>query len=701
MAWREEKGSGDIVIDGFENGIAPSPHKGIGNMQNVNISTETGEVMVSYGRVQQTLGSNSGTGTIAPQDSSHLQLSAIVGGSSANMPAGVWITVAASTISGLSNGNYYVTGVTNGFSGQLSTSFRGSVVTGYGGSGSATFTLIRDMAQPVAKATEAYNTASAQQYRYYILDSQGLVWYYDTALADPTTGLSWLLPDTTINYFGSETAPSGLAVLNGFIHVFSGSTIWTKPTVNMAESYVSFASGVMTSLTTTLNPHFAFVGHQGKLYYTDGSLIGSIFPNTSLITGGANIQSYASYTTSTTTGTISALIGGTLPTFNDGGSTRIPACFFHSVGGANPAALTAGTIYYITYSLGAGTFQVFAAASGGSALDITTGASGTQYYNTYQPQSAGGKTAITFSPERLNLPFFEIAQAIAELGSNLLIGCRGNTMYPWNQVDALPGDLIALPESNVAYLLTVNNMVYIFAGRKGNIYITSGSSAAAALTVPDYTTGLIEPYFTWGGAMYLRGRVYFSILDQTATHTGQCGGVWSFIPTQNFYIGQDVGTALRLENQNSYATYNGYATVLIPNEDQGAQGPQYWSGWKSKLSSPTYGIDYTSTTPVASAVIDMDLIPTGTAINKTTFSQIEYKLAAPLVAGESVSMKYRLNLTDAFATCGTVKRDSTTALSGYFNVNFQKTQWVQLQITLTAAQSTSASFVRLSQVRLR
>lgn len=701
MSWRVEKDTGDIVIEGFENGIASSPHKGIGNMQNVNITTETGEVMVSYGRAQQSMANTTDTGTITAQDASHIQVSITAGGTTTTMYAGTWITVSASTITGLSNGNYYVTQVSGGFIAQLSTTYRGSVVAGMGSTGTATFTMIRNMTRPIAKATEPYNTASAQQYRYYVLDSQGLIWVYDTALADSSLGLAWLLPEIAINYFGSETAPSGMAVLNGFLHVFSGSTIWVKPTVNLADSFSAFASGVMTCVPTTLNPHFAFVGHQGKLYYTDGNLIGSIFPNTSLITGGANIQSYASYTAVTTTGTISALIGGTLPTFNDGSSTRIPAVFFPATGGTKPTALTVGTIYYIQYSLGLGTFGVYAAATGGAALDIATGAVGTQYFNTYWGISAGGTATITFSPERLNLPFFEIAQAIAELGSNVLIGCRGNTMYPWNQVDALPGDLIALPESNVAYLLTVNNMVYIFAGRKGNIYITSGSSAAAALTVPDYTSGLIEPYFTWGGAMYLRGRVYFSILDQTASHTGQCGGVWSFIPTQNFYLGQDQGTALRLENQNSYGTYNGYATVLIANEDQGANGPQYWSGWQSTLSSPKYGIDNSSTTPVASAVIDMDLIPTGTAINKTTFSQIEYKLAVPLIAGESVSMKYRLNLSDAFATCGTVKRDSTTALSGYFNINFQKTQWVQLQATLTAANSSNTSFVRLAQVRLR
>ena len=80
--------------------------------------------------------------------------------------------------------------------------------------------------------------------------------------------------------------------------------------------------------------------------------------------------------------------------------------------------------------------------------------------------------------------------------------------------------------------------------------------------------------------MYLRGRVYFSILDQTSSKAGNCGGVWSFIPTQNLYIGQDTGIALRLENQNSYGDYDGCARILIPNEEQNAISPQYWSWWQ-------------------------------------------------------------------------------------------------------------------------
>lgn len=704
MAYHFEKSTGDLVIDGFDQGIAVSPHKGIANMQAVNISTESGEVMCSYKRTTQSQSGDTSTNHTAAQiDTSHLS-------SSFALLSGVWINITNAGTTGISTGNYYVQNSNGTASGgaassfQISQYYNSAVLSGFN-PGTVTFNLVRVMGQPVASATESYSNGS-QQYRYYILDNLGLVWVQDTAV-----GTNWFLPDFSISYFSGT--PSGLAVLNGWLHVFSGLGIWCKPTVNLADStststnYVAFASGSMLNTTT----HFALAGHQGKMYYTDGNFLGSIFPNSSLLSGTANIQSYASYTAVTTTGTISQLISGSVPYNGVSNATRIPAVFFHSLtaAGSNPATLTIGTVYYIKYNAPTtGNFEVYAAATGGSALDIATGAVGTQYFATYYPTSSGGTATITFTPERLNLPFFEVAQAIGEIGNTVVIGTQNNVIYPWNQVDALPGDLIPLPESNVSSFLTVNNMAYVFAGNKGNIYVTNGSTASLVLTVPDYCAGIagteasyIEPYFIWGGVMFLRGRVYFSIQDQTSAKTGNCGGIWSFVPTQNFFIGQDTGLSLRLEAQNSYATYNGMAPVLLASQNQQAKGPQYYSAWQSSYTAGTYGIDFSATTSGTAAVIETDLIPTGTMLNKQTFKQIEYKLAAPLQDGETVTAKYRQDSTSAFTTLGTAVTESSTGLSGYWTVSFQKGQWLQLQLTLNPLTATDGSFVRLKEIRIR
>lgn len=561
---------------------------------------------------------------------------------------------------------------------------------------SATFTVY-SMVKPVQSTTEPYMDTAGQQYRYYILDEGGQIWMHDTVTLISVSTPDWAM--ITVPATITQTA-SGLAVLNGWLVYAIGNNLYWASTVKLG----TFTSVQPTIQLSTKLFHAALVGHQGKLYETDGTFLASMFPNTSLLTGTANIQSYCSYTAATTLGSVTALIGGSLPS----STVRIPVFFITN--GTLPASITAGTIYWVKW-LGSSDnkyFEVYDASSGGSAKDIQTGAVGTQYFNTFYPISTDGQTTLTYTQQKLNLPFYETSQSIIEIGNTVLVGCKSNTIYQWNQISVTPQDFIVLPENNVVNMISVNNMGYAFAGQKGNVYITNGSSVSPALKVPDYCAGVpgtpnsyIEPYFTWGGAMYLRGRVYFSIQDQTSTKAGNCGGIWSFVPSQN-YSSQDVGLSIRLENQSSYGSYNGAASVLLPSQIQtNTNGPQYWSGWYSSVSAPTYGIDFSDTIPTTATIIETELIPTGTLLGKKTFEQIEYKLATPLANGESITIKYRQNGTAAWSSLGTVKTESATALSGYFTVNFQNGQWLQLQVTLNPLASTSSSFCRLYEIRLR
>lgn len=719
MAYSHEKNGkdDDILVTGYETGIAPSPHKGIANIQNANIATEAGEVLASFGRLQVSMTTTTDTGILGYITSDHVFLS-IPG--STNAFKGMWIIVSNSSDTGqLANGTYYVP-VSGGSNFELQTTYSGAPLNTFLPGLTASINILRQVGGAVESATEPYFSSGTQFYRYYVLDNQGLVWVYDTINDFANNNQQyWFLPDDSISYWGADTAPSGLLVLMGTLMVFSGNKIWVKNTVTLDKSYVQMTNAVLMSQANTKNPHFGLTGHQGRGYYTDGSLIGSIFPNTSLLTQVGNVQSYASWFASTSdTGTIQDVITATIPSIGpnvgEPGFSRIPAVFFPATGGTLPPALTANVVYFIEYSTANGTFQVFAALTGGSALTLS-GGTGQQYYDTFwvvgTHAGAFGDTAtMVFTPERLLLPYFEVAQCMCEVGNNIIVGARGSVVYPWNQVDATPSGLINLPEADVQSLLNVNQMAYIFAGYKGNVYITDGSVASLVIKIPDYCAGIagtpssyIEPSYKWGGTAYIRGRVYFSVLDQTSSKAGNCGGIWSFIPTQNLYIGQDTGIALRLENQSSYGTYNGYSTVLITFADQTqGLGPQYWACWQDNISSPNYGFDKTHTHPVGSIIIETDLLPVGTVLNKYTPKQIEYKLAAALSAGETVLVKWRKDATSSWNTAGNViTPDGAVSLAGYFNANFQGAQWVQLQYTLNPLPAPQTSWTRFTQSRIR
>ena len=719
MAYQQSK-NGEIIINGFESGISASPHKGIANLQNVNISTETGEVMASFGRLQEYATTIAG-GTFS-------YYSSTVVSTPTPIIAGIWVNVGTG-ITGLSSGIYYISSVQlvgGNYNCVLvtplsSTSYAGTPVSGMS-TGTATYTIENVMALPIAKATESYFDGNNNlQYRYYILDSAGYIWAYDTGTA--TTFLSWFLPSIetlaswTPNGTITSAANGGLAVLNGFLMLFVGNVIACKPTVNLGQGWSLFSAGgigaAMISPVLSKNPHFAITTHLGFLYYTDGNFIGSIFPTSSLLsTIPANVQSYCAWNDvlGGATGSISNVISGSAPTFGATSQARVPAVFFFGEGGTIPTNLTANTIYYILYANdGSSNFSVYTALTGGSAITLT-GGTGTQYFNTFYPiglSQAAAKTLMIFAPIATQLPTFEIATAIAELGTTLIIGTKGNEIYPWDGQAVTINSTLSLPERGVVKIITVNNIGYIFCGNKGNIYLTSGSMISAVISVPDYCAGIagtpisyIEPYFTWLDCMYLRGRLYFSIIDQTASKAGNCGGIWSFIPTQNAFIQQDVGTSLRLENQNSYGTYNGGANLLIDAGPQNVIAPQYFTAWQSSISNPVYGIDTTALYPVGTSIIETDLIETGSMLDKKTFKQIEYKLATPLAAGESIGIKYRLDSTSAFQTCGTVVTETTQSLSGYFPANFEKTQWVQLQVTLNPLTTSVTSFCRLAKLSI-
>jgi hypothetical protein len=600
-----------------------------------------------------------------------------------------------------------------------------TIITGFTAGLTATIQLVARMGSPLATATENYFLSGTRYNRYYVLDNQNLVWVYDTqneSLYSSTDNVNWLLPDYQTGWC---THASGIGVINGMLIGATEHGLFAKPTVLLGQTNSVTTTWVQVpdftawkgTARSTSAVHACFTGHQGTMYITDGSYIASIFPDSTIAASGVtgdNVQTMASYTFSggaPNDGDYSVITGVTLSTSD---SLRVPVVFFTPNGGVLPTAITAGTVYYALPSIVH--IEVYTAPTGGSALDIQAGAFGTQYFTTFYPTSSdasstGTHKTLVATGDRLTLPNFEVSQCIAEINNTVLIGCAGSTVYPWDQVSNLPSGLINLPESNTVNIVTVNQMAYVFAGNNGNVYITDGSVASLVLNIPDYVAGIpgqpgsyIESTYYWGGAMYLRGRVYFSVLDQNSGKAGNCGGVWSFIPTQNLYIGQDVGISPRLESQNSYNTYNGTAPLLIPKQIQNATSPLYWSAWYSDISSPAYGIDYSTTGTSASfpAVIDTDVIPIGTMLKKKTFKEIEYKLASPLDVGATVAVRYRNNLTGAWISCSTFITDSSK-LGGYVRPSFQQGQWLQLQVILTPVTSTANtnSFVRLTEIRIR
>ena len=602
---KNQEGKEEIVIDGWEKGIATSPYNGIGHLKNVNITTVPGEASVNFARtLQSQVAITSGTFTAdATNDVQYTGSTPLLPGTWVLIAAGSTITNLTSTTGAGGSGYFFIKNIVSGTSTNgtfsIALTYGGTAINNFGTTGTATFATYQ-MYNPIVSSFVVPNST-----QYYMCDSIGLIWTYPYS---PGSGTYWGLIDPPS---ASHRANSGI---------------------------------------------FSFYGYLFRA--SDGSGGG----------GGITSLEYKSITS----------LGGSWTTFGGGGMATTGVPHQALVGVQDNVAWICDGQYINKLSLVAG--------------------------QTFDPINSATYTYPT-APRAIILWQYETAQCLAELGSNLVIGALSNNLYLYDrsQTNATSAYyVLPLVEGNVQTMVTAGNVVYLFVGNKGNIYVTSGAVASPVLTIPDYVTGGIEPYYVWGAATFMRGRIFFSLQDSNGT----TGAVWSFVPVQGAFIQQDLGNSLRLENVDSAGLYTGLVTAILPlqgSTGQQAQGAQYFSAW---TNGTTHGIDSSASTPYTGgqAVIETDLLPVGTFLNKRTFNRIEYKIATPLATNESVSIAWRAGITGSFTALTGLQTETSavdgfSAVSGYYPVNFQNAQWVQLQITLTSTAS-SPSYVRLKQVRL-
>jgi hypothetical protein len=337
------------------------------------------------------------------------------------------------------------------------------------------------------------------------------------------------------------------------------------------------------------------------------------------------------------------------------------------------------------------------------------------YFTMKKIQQTNIVAPVTFSPTNTasyiytdahNLPTSELATCITPLGDNFFIGGRGYQGYVWNGVDQLTyTNAILFAEPYIYNAVGVNTNVYAQVGNRGNIYITNGAQANVWKKVPDHLSGTVEPYFSWGGLTYQKGKLYFSayVSDNAQTAVSGYGGVWGVDLTSE---------AMWLSNQLSYGSYSGYASMIaavppslnlptgLPNQPAGTG---LIVGW---VNGASYGIDTSKVAPYTGgqSYVISDAIPIGTLLKPKIGHQFEYKLATPLLSTETVQLSVATTLSDAlsgtFTSAGTTSGSTTaTILSDNFASPVDPSQWIFVKATLTSRAS-SPSYNRLTEIRI-
>ena len=234
--------------------------------------------------------------------------------------------------------------------------------------------------------------------------------------------------------------------------------------------------------------------------------------------------------------------------------------------------------------------------------------------------------SYTYNNQALDIPQGEVLQTLEELGVDLLVGSNtSNKIYPWDRVSDSFELPLTVPEHGIKRLVNMGSVVYILAGTKGNVYSTQGTYVRLFKELPDYimnnTPTLTANPVTWGGAATRTGALIFGAVGQTSGS----GGVYLLYPDGRLVqdntpsAGTQNVTAIFAENDFYTAGYAGGFDVIDASQ-------------QDNLATVLHSSFYT--------VSDKTM--------KATFSEIEAQLTRPGVAGQ-LRLKYRTTTTGSFS----------------------------------------------------
>jgi len=410
------------------------------------------------------------------------------------------------------------------------------------------------------------------------------------------------------------------------------------------------------------------------------------------------------------------------------GTVTVGFSLIHNVGNVNLLGIAIFNNYLLV--CGGGTIYTWGLLSASfgsrvwrSSLTVSTGAGQMHYFNSTQTvyfcngayvaatpnwqigslNQVNGKVfdptdATTYNLNRaaLLLPPTEIASWIDEQGAELMIGTStSNYLYPWDTISLFFDTPIILPETNTYKLLNINRVLYIFCGQRGNIYYTLGTTAQILLSLPRQNNTPVTSSFTWGGVMSLGNHLMFATYDGNYNNTG--------IFQTNLNVGSAVNPitgSIVFHNQSSLLPQNNSTvvqnTVLAPTYD----GITYFCAWTSLSGGGIDKLDLSDFYPNYESYVVSDIIPVGTSLQPKTFSRIEMKLDTPLIAGDTIRISMRSDLSQSWTQCFETTTVGVIDDNSAIPVEMQK--WVQIKAELHANSPAGGnpSFVRLKQIRL-
>lgn len=284
MSYTIDPSNGDVIIGGFEKGIADDPYSGLVDMRNVDIVSIPGEAPVGFATAADSLAVSNGT--VASVSGSVLTYS----GATEMPPGESGFAIAFTSVASYSGVTvatpYWVTKQTN-TSFKIYSDYEQNNQVTVTGSGNAPFTIYNVNFSNYQGTQPNKFTRSVTTGFTYMVDSIGQMW---SNRATTTSGY-WKFMGNTGHNPADHSNGNGIVYLKpstgvGYVFVFSDSSIdyfqeqspliwkygWNPGTgtINQTPPYLNAGANSGAS-------HDSLIGQDNVAYYCDSSFVGSFF----------------------------------------------------------------------------------------------------------------------------------------------------------------------------------------------------------------------------------------------------------------------------------------------------------------------------------------------------------------------------------------------------------------------------------------
>lgn len=348
---------------------------------------------------------------------------------------------------------------------------------------------------------------------------------------------------------------------------------------------------------------------------------------------------------------------------------------------------------------------VITGLTGTNAIKFLTAQDGYTYYTNgnsigritaLTDNGSGTPPTLTYSSNVLNLPANVYATTMAELGSNLLIGTQRNTafsskgqynfanVYPWDRTSSSFRLPVQVQESGINAMVQKDNLVYLSAGVKGNIYVTDGTTYRKIKTLPFAKTkkyGATSQVYYNAMAISQEGNLLVgtSTYSDTSSTSPRRHGVWevnlsaSGYPTTLSYVARNGELGVNYPVYVGYVGTSGTETIVYSTSIN--------SVYEIVQTSSTKYTDYIAT-------YETEVFFVGTKQGRKSYQSLEFTLSEPLLSTQGVKISYRKDLTADYTEIGTWDFSTLgSVISHYGKALIADAEMVQIKIQLTQASS--------------